>query len=48
MDDALEVLNKLQELINDLINPSGDIETIQQFINNQRAIYQPAKGECAV
>ena len=47
MNDALEVLDELQELINDLINPSGDIETIQQFIENQRSIYQPAKGECA-
>jgi hypothetical protein len=50
MDDALEVLNELETLVKDkerfgeLLN----LQDLYDFIDNQRSIYQPARGECAV
>jgi hypothetical protein len=49
MDDALEVLNELETLVKDkerfgeLLN----LQDLYDFIDNQRSIYQPARGECA-
>ena len=50
MDEALSVLNELQELIDFNVNNSGlvDVWVLQSFIDNQRSIYQPVRGECAV
>jgi hypothetical protein len=50
MNDALEVLNELETLVKDkkrfgeLLN----LQDLYDFIDNQRSIYQPARGECAV
>lgn len=50
MDEALSVLNELQELIDLNTNNSGlvDVWVLQSFIDNQQSIYQPARGECAL
>ena len=50
MDEALSVLNELQELIDLHVNNSGlvDVWVLQSFIDNQQSIYQPARGECAL
>ena len=50
MNDALEVLNELEDLVKGLASDWNEqaSEDIWSFINNQRSIYQPARGECAV
>lgn len=46
MNDVLDVLDELEDVLGDLNNPF-DIETIKDFIYNQRTIYGEVKGECA-
>lgn len=47
MNDALEVLDELEKLINDKYD--FELEwALHNFIAQQRSIYQPARGECAV
>ena len=46
MNDALDLLNELEELIND--KDELELEwALHNFIAYQRSIYQQARGECA-
>lgn len=48
-NDVLEVLDELQEFVDGRINIEGSIDfwRLLEWIDNQRAIFSPSKGECA-
>jgi hypothetical protein len=45
MDDALEILNELEDLIDDLNNPF-DVETLRNYIEQKRTEFEPSHGDC--
>lgn len=49
MNDALELLDELQDLLDLNTNNSGlaDVWVLQDFIDSQRSIYSGGRGECA-
>ena len=49
MNDALEILDELQSLIDNTVNNSGlvDVWVIQNFIDSKIAEFEPVRGECA-
>ena len=48
MNDALEIINELQSLIDNTVNNSGlvDVWVIQTFIDSKLSEFEPAKGDC--
>ena len=48
MNDALEILNELQSVIDNTVNNSGlvDVWVIQTFIDSKLSEFEPAKGDC--
>jgi hypothetical protein len=50
MDDALEVLNELEDIIN--THPDWDtqkdlLDKIVNYINQKRTEFEPTRGDCA-
>lgn len=45
MDDALEILNELTDLLDDLNNPF-DVDTLRNYIEQKRFEFEPATGDC--
>ena len=53
MSEAIEILNELEVWLNtanpqEVYNSESWVSRLEDFIDNQRSIYQPARGECAV
>ena len=46
MNDALEILNDLEEWLKGFGDSSPYPLELQTWINNQRSLYEPAKGDC--
>lgn len=47
MNDALEILDELDEILNSYVDAEEIIAIITNYVEQKRLEFQPSKGECA-